>query len=94
MCSFCDAEGFEQYFTLSGLSTDLGLLNDGKYTRLCLYRVYINNLLPGITWGYTFAIIVCAFAGKFGGCTLAAKYAAGFNWRESGAIGSLMSCKG
>ncbi|KAF8233442.1 hypothetical protein L208DRAFT_1451912 [Tricholoma matsutake] len=64
------------YFTLSGLSTNLGLLNDG------------------ITWGYTIAIISCAFAGKFGGCTLAARYIAGFNWRESGAIGSLMSCKG
>ncbi|KAG6840786.1 hypothetical protein C0991_004326 [Blastosporella zonata] len=64
------------YFTLSGLSTDLGLLNDG------------------ITWGYTFAIIFTAFTGKFGGCALAARYAAGFSWREAGAIGSLMSCKG
>ncbi|KAH9480856.1 K(+)/H(+) antiporter 1 [Psilocybe cubensis] len=64
------------YFTLSGLSTDLGLLDNG------------------ITWGYTIAIIVSAFAGKFGGCTLAAHYAAGFNWRESTTIGSLMSCKG
>ncbi|GLB38769.1 putative sodium/hydrogen exchanger family protein [Lyophyllum shimeji] len=64
------------YFTLSGLSTDLGLLNDG------------------ITWAYTIAIIFAAFIGKFGGCALAAKYAAGFSWRESGAIGSLMSCKG
>ncbi|KAG6888532.1 hypothetical protein C0995_007644 [Termitomyces sp. Mi166 len=64
------------YFTLSGLSTNLGLLNDG------------------ITWAYTIAIIFTAFVGKFGGCSLAAKYVAGFNWRESGAIGSLMSCKG
>ncbi|RDB14902.1 K(+)/H(+) antiporter 1 [Hypsizygus marmoreus] len=64
------------YFTLSGLSTNLGLLDDG------------------ITWGYTIAIIFTAFIGKFCGCALAAKYAAGFNWRESGAIGSLMSCKG
>ncbi|KAK0501380.1 Sodium/hydrogen exchanger family-domain-containing protein [Armillaria luteobubalina] len=46
------------YFTLSGLSTDLGLLN------------------TGITWAYTVG------------------YAAGFSWRESGAVGSLMSCKG
>ncbi|PPQ82193.1 hypothetical protein CVT26_009576, partial [Gymnopilus dilepis] len=64
------------YFTLSGLSTDLGLLNNG------------------ITWGYTIAIIVTAFIGKFGGCLFAAHYAAGFNWRESSTIGSLMSCKG
>ncbi|KAG2002319.1 potassium:hydrogen antiporter, variant 2 [Coprinopsis cinerea AmutBmut pab1-1] len=64
------------YFTLSGLSTDLGLLNDG------------------ITWAFTIAIIVTAFLGKFGGCTLAARYAARFDWRESMTIGSLMSCKG
>jgi Kef-type K+ transport system membrane component KefB len=48
----------------------------------------------GITWAYTIAIIFTAFVGKFGGCALAAKYVAGFNWREAGAIGSLMSCKG
>ncbi|PPQ69428.1 hypothetical protein CVT24_001477 [Panaeolus cyanescens] len=64
------------YFTLSGLSTDLGLLDNG------------------ITWAYTIAIIITAFVGKFGGCMFAARYAAGFNWRESSAIGSLMSCKG
>ncbi|KAJ7696562.1 Sodium/hydrogen exchanger family-domain-containing protein [Mycena rosella] len=64
------------YFTLSGLSTDLGLLNNG------------------ITWAYTAAICSLAFTGKFGGCTLAARYLAGFSWRESSTIGSLMSCKG
>ncbi|KAK7025215.1 Na-H-exchanger domain-containing protein [Favolaschia claudopus] len=64
------------YFTLSGLNTNLKLLDDG------------------ITWGYTVAICVLAFAGKFGGCTIAARYLAKFNWRESSAIGSLMSCKG
>lgn len=55
------------------------------------FLTYFN---VGITWGYTIAIIVSAFTGKFGGCTLAAHYAAGFNWRESSTIGSLMSCKG
>ncbi|KAF9525870.1 Sodium/hydrogen exchanger family-domain-containing protein [Crepidotus variabilis] len=64
------------YFTLSGLSTDLTLLDNG------------------VTWGYTIAIIVTAFVGKFGGCMIAARYVAGFNWRESSTIGSLMSCKG
>ncbi|CAA7270692.1 unnamed protein product [Cyclocybe aegerita] len=64
------------YFTLSGLSTDLTLLDNG------------------ITWGYTIAIIVTAFLGKFLGCMLAGRYIAGFNWRESSTIGSLMSCKG
>ncbi|PSR72300.1 hypothetical protein PHLCEN_2v11892 [Hermanssonia centrifuga] len=63
------------YFTLSGLSTDLGLLNNG------------------ITWGYTVAICALAYSGKFGGCTVAARYA-GFTWREASTIGSLMSCKG
>ncbi|KAJ7642763.1 Sodium/hydrogen exchanger family-domain-containing protein [Mycena polygramma] len=64
------------YFTLSGLNTNLQLLDDG------------------ITWAYTVAICALAFSGKFGGCTLAAHYFAGFNWRESSTIGSLMSCKG
>ncbi|KAF5392510.1 hypothetical protein D9757_002221 [Collybiopsis confluens] len=64
------------YFTLSGLSTNLGLLNTGTI------------------WGYTVAIFTLAFTGKFGGCCLAAHYVARFSWRESGAIGSLMSCKG
>ncbi|KAI0769112.1 Sodium/hydrogen exchanger family-domain-containing protein [Trametes elegans] len=63
------------YFTLSGLSTDLGLLDNG------------------ITWGYTIAICALAYFGKFGGCTLASRFA-GFSWRESSTIGSLMSCKG
>ncbi|KAI9447249.1 Sodium/hydrogen exchanger family-domain-containing protein [Russula earlei] len=63
------------YFTLSGLSTDLGLLNTGTI------------------WGFTICICVLAFAGKFGGCTLAARYI-GFSWREASTIGSLMSCKG
>ncbi|RXW18815.1 hypothetical protein EST38_g7039 [Candolleomyces aberdarensis] len=63
------------YFTLSGLRTDLGLLNDG------------------VAWGYTIIICLVAFASKFISCGVAA-FAFGFNWREAGAIGSLMSCKG
>ena len=53
----------------------------------------MGNLSSGTIWGFTIAIIVLAFTGKFGGCMLAARYA-GFNWREAGTIGSLMSCKG
>ena len=64
-----------QYFTLSGLNTNLGLLNTGK------------------TWGYTILICVIAFVSKFTGSFAAARLS-GFNVRESGAIGSLMSCKG
>lgn len=64
-----------QYFTLSGLKTNLGLLNNG------------------ITWGYTILLCVVSFCAKFLPCSIAAKFS-GFNWRESGAIGALMSCKG
>ncbi|GLB34205.1 putative potassium hydrogen antiporter [Lyophyllum shimeji] len=63
------------YFTLSGLKTNLGFLNNG------------------VTWGYTIIICLVAFFSKFAACYAAAT-ATGFNWRESGAIGSLMSCKG
>ncbi|KAI0917070.1 hypothetical protein AcW2_007298 [Taiwanofungus camphoratus] len=63
------------YFTISGLNTNLGLLNNG------------------ITWGYTIAICALSYSGKFGGCTVAARIA-GFSWRESSTIGTLMSCKG
>lgn len=63
------------YFALSGLNTNLGLLNDG------------------LTWAYVIAVIVTAFAGKIIGGTLAAR-AMNLVWRESFAIGCLMSCKG
>ncbi|KAJ7639440.1 Sodium/hydrogen exchanger family-domain-containing protein [Roridomyces roridus] len=63
------------YFALSGLKTNLGLLD------------------TGITWAYVVIICCVAFFSKFISCGATA-YAAGFNWRESGAIGSLMSCKG
>ncbi|ORY24227.1 Sodium/hydrogen exchanger family-domain-containing protein [Naematelia encephala] len=63
------------YFVLSGLSTNLGLLNTGKI------------------WGYVIALCAIAWVGKFGGCAGMAK-ALGYNLRESGAIGMLMSCKG
>ncbi|KAJ6570990.1 Sodium/hydrogen exchanger family-domain-containing protein [Mycena vulgaris] len=63
------------YFTLSGLKTDLGLLN------------------TGITWAYIIVICLVAFSAKFVACGFTA-YKTGFTWREAGAIGSLMSCKG
>lgn len=64
-----------QYFALSGLKTDLGLLNNGSI------------------WGWAFCVIIVAFLSKFIGCALAAK-ANKYTWRESAAVGSLMSCKG
>lgn len=63
------------YFTLSGINTNLGSLNDGK------------------AWGYVVMLCVIGFAGKFIGCALTAKLLK-YTWRESGAIGMLMSCKG
>ncbi|KAF8214100.1 potassium:hydrogen antiporter [Mycena galopus ATCC 62051] len=63
------------YFALSGLKTNLGLLDNG------------------ITWGYVFLTCLVAFSSKFVACSVAA-FTSGFNWREAGAIGSLMSCKG
>ncbi|KAG8902780.1 K(+)/H(+) antiporter [Tulasnella sp. 403] len=63
------------YFVLSGLKTNLGLLDNG------------------ITWGYVILICTVAFFGKFIGCAVTARLC-GFGLRESGAIGSLMSCKG
>ena len=63
------------YFALSGLSTNLGLLNSG------------------ITWAYVVGVIAVAFFGKVSGGTLAARFN-GMLWRESFAVGCLMSCKG
>lgn len=63
------------YFALSGLNTNVGLLDNG------------------ITWGYTIGVTVVAFAAKFIGASLAARFT-GLVWRESFTIGALMSCKG
>ncbi|KAL4913575.1 Sodium/hydrogen exchanger family-domain-containing protein [Aspergillus aurantiobrunneus] len=63
------------YFTLSGLQTDLGLLD------------------TGIVWGYVVAVVSIAFIAKVAGGTLASR-ACGLLWRESFAVGTLMSCKG
>ncbi|KAL4893232.1 Sodium/hydrogen exchanger family-domain-containing protein [Aspergillus ambiguus] len=63
------------YFTLSGLQTNLGLLNDGT------------------VWGYVVGVIAIAFIAKVAGGSLASRLC-GLLWRESFAIGVLMSCKG
>jgi len=63
------------YFALSGLNTNLGLLDSG------------------IVWAYVVCVVSIAFFAKLIGATLAAR-ANGLVWRESFAIGSLMSCKG
>ncbi|KAG2101589.1 Sodium/hydrogen exchanger family-domain-containing protein [Suillus discolor] len=82
------------YFTLSGLNTDLGLLNTGLS---CRWRptliIHILMLLAGTTWGFIIAIICLDFAGKFSTCTITSRIS-GMNWRESSTVGSLMCCKG
>ncbi|EGG07951.1 uncharacterized protein MELLADRAFT_116152 [Melampsora larici-populina 98AG31] len=63
------------YFTLSGLSTDLGKLNDASI------------------WGWTICVLITAQVSKFVPCFAMALWS-GMDWRESGAVGSLMACKG
>ncbi|KAG7447669.1 cation/H+ exchanger [Guyanagaster necrorhizus] len=64
----------------------LYFVSSGLNTNLGL----LNN---GVTWGYTILICLVSFSAKFLACGATA-FATGFNWREAGAIGSLMSCKG
>lgn len=63
------------YFALSGLNTNLALLDSG------------------IVWGYVIGVCAIAFFGKIVGGTIAARLN-GLVWRESLAVGCLMSCKG
>lgn len=44
-------------------------------------------------WLMTLAILVVAIAGKWGGSKLAARFA-GLEWREAGALGVLVNCRG
>ncbi|KAK6357272.1 K(+)/H(+) antiporter [Orbilia javanica] len=63
------------YFTLSGLRTNIGLLNSG------------------IVWAYVIGVLAIAFISKIVGGTIAARLFK-LRWRESLAVGVLMSCKG
>ncbi|GAA5956519.1 hypothetical protein JCM21900_000599 [Sporobolomyces salmonicolor] len=53
----------------------------------------LSLLSDGSIWGWTVCVIVVAFASKFLACGAVAK-GFGMDWRESGAVGSLMACKG
>ena len=64
-----------------------------QYFALSGLKTDLGSLKDGKAWGYAFVLIVIAFFGKFIGCVGTAKLI-GFNNRESGAIGALMSCKG
>ncbi|KAI5477861.1 potassium:hydrogen antiporter [Pseudohyphozyma bogoriensis] len=53
----------------------------------------LGLLADGSIWGWTFCVIFTAFLSKFISCGAVAKFN-GQPWRESGAVGSLMACKG
>ncbi|KAK0617411.1 Sodium/hydrogen exchanger family-domain-containing protein [Immersiella caudata] len=63
------------------------------YFALSGLNTNLGALNDGTTWGYVIAVILCAFAGKIIGGTLAARMNK-LLWRESFTIGCLMSCKG
>ena len=71
---------------ISALFLPLYFASSGLSTNLGL-------LDSGIVWAYVIGIISVAFCGKFIGAAVAARIS-GMVWRESFAIGSLMSCKG
>ncbi|KAF8868526.1 Sodium/hydrogen exchanger family-domain-containing protein [Gymnopilus junonius] len=56
-------------------------------------KTNLGLLNTGIIWGYVVLICLVAFSSKFLACGIAARLN-GYGWRESGAIGALMSCKG
>ncbi|MFI6113267.1 cation:proton antiporter [Kitasatospora sp. NPDC051164] len=51
------------------------------------------STLPAGQWGWGAAILAVAVIGKWGGAASAAR-AAGFDWRWSAAVGTLMNCRG
>ncbi|GAA5920673.1 hypothetical protein JCM6882_004114, partial [Rhodosporidiobolus microsporus] len=53
----------------------------------------LTTLNDGSIWGWCICVVVVAFFSKFLSCGATAK-AFGMSWRESGAAGSLMACKG
>lgn len=63
------------------------------YFALAGLNVNLGLLNHGIDWAYIIGIILLAMAGKIGGGFIAAKLNKLF-WRESLAVGVLMSCKG
>lgn len=82
------------YFALSYVSPSL----------CCVHRQLTQNLHSGLNtdlgllasgsiWGWTVCVIFTAFFSKFLSCGATAKLF-GMDWRESGAVGSLMACKG
>ncbi|GAA5904929.1 hypothetical protein JCM8208_007226 [Rhodotorula glutinis] len=63
------------------------------YFALSGLKTDLGLLGDGSIWGWVVCVCVVAFASKFVSCGGVAKLY-GMDWRESGAIGSLMACKG
>ncbi|ORY43580.1 Sodium/hydrogen exchanger family-domain-containing protein [Leucosporidium creatinivorum] len=63
------------------------------YFALSGLKTDLGLLANGSIWGYVVCVIVVAFFSKFLSCGIVAKLN-GMDWRESGAVGSLMACKG
>ncbi|PLW49197.1 hypothetical protein PCASD_03010 [Puccinia coronata f. sp. avenae] len=53
----------------------------------------LTQLNDGVLWGWTVCVLLSAEVSKFVPCFLMARWG-GMDWRESGAVGSLMACKG
>ncbi len=56
-------------------------------------RTDVGSLDSTLHWFFAGLVILVAIAGKFGGCTVAAKLG-GFPWRESACIGVMMNTRG
>jgi Kef-type K+ transport system membrane component KefB len=56
-------------------------------------KTNLGLLSDGSIWGWTMCVIFVAFFSKFLSSGAMGKIN-GLNWRESGAVGSLMACKG
>ncbi|KPV76123.1 uncharacterized protein RHOBADRAFT_53105 [Rhodotorula graminis WP1] len=63
------------------------------YFALSGLKTDLGLLSDGSIWGWVVCVCVVAFASKFVSCGGVAKLY-GMDWRESGAVGSLMACKG
>ncbi|GAA5971654.1 hypothetical protein JCM11641_000674 [Rhodosporidiobolus odoratus] len=63
------------------------------YFALSGLKTDLGLLRDGSIWGWVVCVIVVAFFSKFLSCGGVAR-AFGMDWRESGAAGSLMACKG
>ncbi|GAA5872667.1 hypothetical protein JCM3774_001879 [Rhodotorula dairenensis] len=63
------------------------------YFALSGLKTDLGLLSDGSIWGWTVCVTIVAFLSKFLSCGGIAK-GFGMDWRESGAVGSLMACKG